>query len=81
MVILINYHRHPRENEDWTLVQVPVSVSWCAPARRYIRELIQREIKQTMKITSVFGPHTPTYPQEHFHHCTDYDGDTSEIEV
>ena len=23
---------------------------------RYIRELIQREIKQTMKITSVFGP-------------------------
>ena len=34
-----------------------------------------------MKITSVFGPHTPTYPQEHFHHCTDYDGDTSEIEV
>ena len=51
------HHRHPRENEDWTLVQVPVSVSWCAPARRYIRELIQREIKQTMKITSVFGPH------------------------
>ena len=25
--------------------------------RRYIRGLIQREIKQTMKITSVFGPH------------------------
>ena len=38
------------------LVQVLLyhGAGWLA---RYIRGLIHREIKQTMKITSVFGPH------------------------